>query len=30
MTGTEVARRVGALYATPTDVVIRAKAVGGE
>jgi tripartite-type tricarboxylate transporter receptor subunit TctC len=30
MTGLEVARRVGALYATPTDVVSRAKTVGGE
>jgi tripartite-type tricarboxylate transporter receptor subunit TctC len=30
MTGAEVARRVGALYATPADVVARAKVIGGE
>lgn len=30
MTGAEVARRVAALYATPPDLVSRAKVVGGE
>lgn len=30
MTGVEVARRVGDLYATPADVLNRAKIVGGE
>jgi tripartite-type tricarboxylate transporter receptor subunit TctC len=30
MTGAEVARRVGDLYATPADVLTRAKVVGGE
>jgi tripartite-type tricarboxylate transporter receptor subunit TctC len=30
MPGAEVARRVGELYATPADVVARAKIIGGE
>jgi len=30
MTGAEVARRVGELYATPADVLARAKIIGGE
>jgi hypothetical protein len=30
MPGVEVARRVGELYATPADVVVRAKVIGGE
>jgi tripartite-type tricarboxylate transporter receptor subunit TctC len=30
MPGAEVARRVGELYATPADVLARAKVIGGE
>jgi len=30
MTGDEVARRIGALYATPADVVARARTILGE
>jgi tripartite-type tricarboxylate transporter receptor subunit TctC len=30
MPGAEVARRIGDLYATPTDIVGRAKVIGGE
>jgi hypothetical protein len=30
MPAAEVTRRVGELYATPADVVARAKVVGGE
>jgi hypothetical protein len=30
MPGPEVARRIGDLYATPTDIVGRAKVIGGE